>query len=326
MTARPVHLLAMVARTALLTLAVVASLLTFPNAVPWMIAGWLTWHSAARLGGRSGLLPVVLGTAVAIVKLVPFSLPMVSLGAAIGLAWLAGWLAASDRTKPPPRWVRLAGLAMVWLAWAAMAFDWFAAAHTRRKPALRADRPIVCLGDSLTSDGTPRGGYPERLARRLSVPVLNRGRPGLSATEAARRRLAEVLADEPQAVVVELGGHEFNQDRPRGEARAALETIIRECRLAGAEVILMEIPRGYLLDPYRFLERELARQYDLELIPDTSFRWIILNSKEVPPGKWHSGPHLADDALHPNDAGQEYLAEKVAETLRRLYGPEICKD
>jgi acyl-CoA thioesterase I len=105
-----------------------------------------------------------------------------------------------------------------------------------------------------------------------------------------------------------------------------LEEIIRECRLAGAEVILMEIPRGFMFDRYRFLERELARQYDLELIPDTCFRWIILNSKEMPPGAWHSGPHLADDALHPNAAGQEHLADKVAETLQRLYGPEICKE
>ena len=84
MTARLVPRLARVAKTALLSLAVVASLLVFPNAVPWMIAGWLAVWSLARRGGRGGWLPLALGTAVVIAKLVPLSLPMVSLGVAIG--------------------------------------------------------------------------------------------------------------------------------------------------------------------------------------------------------------------------------------------------
>jgi acyl-CoA thioesterase I len=96
------------------------------------------------------------------------------------------------------------------------------------------------------------------------------------------------------------------------------------CRDAGAEVVLMEMPRGYMIDPFAGLERDLARQYDLELVPDTAIRHLFLVSPALPPGMWLGGPFLTeDDGVHPNDLGNRFLARSVADALARMYGPAV---
>jgi hypothetical protein len=88
-------------------------------------------------------------------------------------------------------------------------------------------------------------------------------------------------------------------------------------------VVLMEIPRGFLTDPYAGVERELARQYDLELISDSAIRQLVLFSPYAPPGMWINGNHLSDDGLHPNSRGNEHLANRVARSLSRIFGQAI---
>ena len=88
--------------------------------------------------------------------------------------------------------------------------------------------------------------------------------------------------------------------------------------------MLMEIPRGFIVDPYSGLERELARKLDLELIPDTVIRNLILLSPSSPLGDSLSKPYLSDDGLHPNPMGAHYLAKKVGRSLVRMYGPNIA--
>ncbi len=87
----------------------------------------------------------------------------------------------------------------------------------------------------------------------------------------------------------------------------------------------MEIPRGFLTDPYAGLERELARQYDLELISDSAIRQLVLFSPYAPPGMWMKEGHLSDDGLHPNARGNAHLAEQATCALRHLYGPEVLR-
>jgi lysophospholipase L1-like esterase len=43
-----------------------------------------------------------------------------------------------------------------------------------------------------------------------------------------------------------------------------------------------------------------------------------------PPGMWTNGPFLTEsDGVHPNERGNELLAQVVAEALERIYGPQI---
>jgi lysophospholipase L1-like esterase len=205
-------------------------------------------------------------------------------------------------------------LATVWIAWAIMFYDWHTAAHASRRLALRPGDRVACLGDSLTSGLAPIGGYPKELAAIIEAEVLDFGHPGITSEEGLRH-LPKLLSQRPRVVVIELGGHDFLKNVDRSVARSNLVTLITAIQQAGGEPILMEIPRGFMVDPYAGLERELTREYDLELISDTCIRKLVLYSPYAPPGLWTGGPHLSDDGLHPNAAGNRVLAEAVARAL-----------
>jgi lysophospholipase L1-like esterase len=214
---------------------------------------------------------------------------------------------------------------VLWIAWGGMALDWYAAAHCRNPVALSPDRPVVCFGDSMTSLGA-HGGYPRNLQGLISVPVVNLGIGGISARQAADEHLLELTNLNPQAVVIELGGHDFLHGYSRASTKACLKSIIDTVRQAGAEVVLMEVPRDFISDPYWGLEREIARQEGVELVPDTALRKIFLRSTVFPPGSWLGEPYLTDETgIHANERGNQILAESVAAALEQMYGPRIRK-
>ena len=121
--------------------------------------------------------------------------------------------------------------------------------------------------------------------------------------------LPSLIKANPQVVVIELGGHDFLKGYSRAATKENLEKIVDTCRSIGAEVIVMEIPRGFITDPFAALEREMARQKSLELIPDTAIRRLVLWSPHAPPGMWlRPESRLSDDGLHPNAQGNRMLA------------------
>lgn len=305
-------------RAILACLVVGASLFVFPNAVPWMIAAWLLAYTIVSLRGRQGWLLLAACFAIVAVKGTPWLPGLIALAVAAGIVAVARALLLRFKIATEQRVVAVS-LAVLWLAWGVMLFDWHTSMHASRRPQLQPDRPVVCLGDSLTAFDPPSRGYPVRLKEKISLPIVNLGWPG-STTAGGLSRIDRVLEASPQAVVIEFTGNDAAQGRSRQEVEEAYERIVAACREAGAEVILIEVPRGYITDPYLGLERRLARKYDLELIPDTILRRLWLSGPVLPPGSWTSGPYLTEsDGIHPNQRGEDYLAQQVAARLKRLF-------
>jgi lysophospholipase L1-like esterase len=300
------------------TVGVATSLFVFPSVVPWMIAGWLGYHTILVLRGRPGWIPLATCAIIVLVKNVDWPWALLLL-AGITLA-IGVWrgVRAWKRPDSATRRANFVSLAGVWAAWFAFTWTWMVDAQSSRAPELDANRPVVCIGDSLTSYG-----YPERLAELLAIPVLNLGIDGITSGDGVEL-LPKLIDANPQIVIIELGGHDFLQGHTRVETKANLQKIVDASQSIGAEVILMEIPRAFIVDPFGGLERELARENDLELIPDTAIRRLVLWSPFAPPGIWLGSDHyLSDDGLHPNARGNELMAEYVAEALVRLYGSQI---
>jgi acyl-CoA thioesterase I len=312
-------------------LVIVASLVVFPDAIPWLIAAWLLAYTVLVLLRRPGLLCLGACTAILVFKRLPLAPGLLGMIAAMLAAIMLGIVHA--RKGGPALSRRMAWLSVLalWIAWGGMTADWYAATHCHHPVVLKADRPIVCFGDSMTSCAS-MGAYPRDLQKLVSLPVVDMGIGGISARQGAEDHLPEVLRHNPQAVVIELGGHDYlrSYERPgysRASTKADLKTIIAASRQIGAEVLLMEIPRAYMSDPFWGLEREIAREEDVELIPDTAMRTLFLHSSTIPPGSWLGGPYLTDDTgIHPNARGNQILAEAVAKALERMYGPRIRKD
>jgi acyl-CoA thioesterase I len=127
--------------------------------------------------------------------------------------------------------------------------------------------------------------------------------------------------------VIELGGHDHNADnKPRSATKANLAKLIEAFLDQDTAVILIEIPRGFIADPYDGLERELAAEYDLQLIDDSVIRRFVFNSPIIPPGMWlDPSRRYSDDGLHPNTLGNQHFAHVVSQSLVRVFGDAILK-
>ncbi len=307
---------------------VTASLLVFPNGISWLIAAWLLAYTLLALGGRRGFVCLGVCTAVLVAKgLTPA--PGLLMLLAVMLAVIGiGLFHVRRREGRRPSW-RFVWISMIvlWIGWGGMTFDWIHAAHIRHSVALKGNRPVVCFGDSMTSLKM-FGGYPQVLQKRISLPVVDEATYGWSAKQVVESRtlLTEIARHNAQVMVIELGAHDYLNSNTRAETKANLKKIIDASRKMGAEVVLMETPRAYIFDPFWGLEREIAREEDVELIPDTALRIIFLHSPILPPGSWRGPPYLTDEGgIHPNAAGNEILADSVAAALERMYGPAILR-
>lgn len=138
--------------------------------------------------------------------------------------------------------------------------------------------------------------------------------------------MERVIEHNPQVVVIELGGHDFLKGSGRQATKENLTAMIRECRRNGAEVVLMEIPRGFIFDPYASLEREIAYQEDVELVPDTWLRQIVIMGSASPLGMLMPEWRLCDDGIHSNQRGSKSIAKHVAVALHEMYGDQVLAE
>jgi lysophospholipase L1-like esterase len=314
-------LLGLAARTLLVAAAVTISLLTFPAGMPWMIAAWLACASWLAIRSRDTRWPVAVAAAVVLLKGTEWTLPLVLIALASACLAVASPI-GQQRTR---RACAVAAIVFAWIGWAWYAWDSHAAATAGEPKPIDVERPLVLLGDSLTAGIGRNEGCAAPLGEILAVRVVDLSTPGATAS-AARRRLADLDALRPGIVVVELGGNDFMQGRTREEARDDLEHIVQHARGLDAEVILMAAPRGLIRDSYAEIELSLARQYDLHVIHDSVFRWIVLRGATTPIGAVLGEPYPTDDGLHPNSRGSRLVAERIAAALRDIYGPQVLTD
>lgn len=166
---------------------------------------------------------------------------------------------------------------------------------------------IIAFGDSLTSGyGAGEGeAYPAELSKRIGMPVINAGVSG-DTTEAALARLErDVLARDPRIVIVGLGGNDFLRRTPVAETEANLRAIVARIQDAGAMVVLLGFRFPSLDANYEAMYERIARDEKCLLIPDL-LDGILAK------------PSLRSDAIHPNAAGYELMAERISGPLSKL--------
>ncbi len=182
---------------------------------------------------------------------------------------------------------------------------------------VRGEGPLVAfLGDSLTSGWRLREeqAYPALVARRLAargrpIRVVNAGRSGDTAAQGLAR-LPAVLRLKPDVLVVALGINDALRGLPVENAEVALRRITVDAQAAGARVILVGFrPRAAQspgTDAFEAMYARLATERRVAFVPD------LLEGVAGHPEL------LFADRLHPNETGQQHLAETVARSLELL--------
>jgi acyl-CoA thioesterase-1 len=182
-------------------------------------------------------------------------------------------------------------------------------------------KTILVFGDSLSAAygiAAQRGWVAllaERLEReRLDYSVVNASISG-ETTAGGRSRLPEALArHKPSILILELGANDGLRGLPVAEMRKNLETMIRQAKKAGAQVLLvgMRVPPNYGPE----YEREfaaafgaLAKQWRTALVP------FLLEGLAEDLAKFQP------DRIHPTAEAQPILLDNVWKALRPLLRP-----
>ncbi len=167
---------------------------------------------------------------------------------------------------------------------------------------------ILVLGDSITAGYglKPEEAYPYLLSQKIKLPIVNRGVSGDTTSDALARLSKDILTAKPWLVIIALGGNDFLQKVPKTITEQNLKKIVTQVQAEKAIAVILGMNLGLFTDEYQHLYQRVAQETNSYLIPQI-LKGILDNPK-----------HRQQDIIHPNQIGQEILADKVAKSLSPL--------
>ncbi len=174
------------------------------------------------------------------------------------------------------------------------------------KRELNRDQVVVAFGDSLTvGHGTPPGkNYVTYLSEALNIPIINSGKSGDTTADALIRFNEDVADKNPDVVMVLLGGNDLIKNGSSEEyVYTNLKIIIKHIQKIGAKVILIGVTKD-VAPLYEAMYEKLAWEMRVDGYVPNILGGIILRKD------------LMFDEIHPNDRGQEIIAERILPVLK----------
>jgi len=191
-------------------------------------------------------------------------------------------------------------------------------------PALADPVRIAALGDSLTQGyglATEDGLVPQLQAwldaRGHEVVVINAGVSG-DTTAGGLSRLDWTLADNPDAMIVALGGNDLLRGIDPAVSRANLSAILTRLQADGVPALLVGLPAPGNYGPdftaaFEAMYPDLAAEFDAGLLPDMLGP---ISEKHL------TGQAFMDlmqaDGIHPNAAGVALIVEAMGPAVEAL--------
>lgn len=203
--------------------------------------------------------------------------------------------------------------------------------HTAQRLAKGKYLTIVALGSSSTY-GTgatrPEYAYPNRLAALLQarfptvrIRVINRGVGGEVGIGTAARIARDVLPENPDLVIWQVGTNDVLHDLPSAAVMAAVRAGIQQIRRAGTDVILMDVQYApAVLRHASYHEIEHALRATARSTGTPLFHRFALMRDWAEQGRMKMSAMIGRDHLHMTDASYDCLARQLgASILRRAH-------
>lgn len=169
-----------------------------------------------------------------------------------------------------------------------------------------AGEQIIAFGDSITAGAGvgPQAAYPSLLSQTLGLPVVNLGRNGDTTETALNRLQQDVISADPWLVIVGLGGNDFLRQVPLAQTEQNLREIVTRLQQQGAIVVVLGMNVYPFNGDYEALYQRVATETQAHLIPG-----VLEGLNDT---------RYLYDQIHPNQAGHQILANRVAEGLQPL--------
>ena len=125
------------------------------------------------------------------------------------------------------------------------------------------------------------------------------------ATVGSAIRLAVQVKGENAMVLLEIGGNDLFGGTPYGQFRSDLRNVLKQVSGAGRKVVMLELPLFPWQIEYGKIQRELAKEFDVTLLPKRIFAGVL------------SVKGVSNDLAHLTAKGHELMAEKMWSVLAR---------
>jgi acyl-CoA thioesterase-1 len=223
--------------------------------------------------------------------------------AAILLATFSVWFITSNSAKPSKAVVGLRLSAAIVLFVSVLALTASEFSHRKTPLITGASRDhLAVIGDSISSGIDPRSpNWPNILQQLTGIPVKNLSKPGAGVIEA--RAMAESITSEDRVVLIEIGGNDLLSGTTSTGFERSLDSLLSKLTAPGRTVVMFELPLLPNRVEYGRIQRRLASNYGVWLIPKRYFAEMI------------SGANATSDGLHLSQRGGRQMALLVAKVL-----------
>lgn len=165
-------------------------------------------------------------------------------------------------------------------------------------------RTLCVVGDSVTAglnDGEVT--WPKQVSRRVSTSVVDASQPG--ATLKSAQKQVELLNQQGgDVLLLEIGGNDLLEGLPLAEFERDMDQLLEVCQQPGRSTVMFELPLPPLAMRYLAIQRRLAKQHRVTLIPRRRFLQVL------------TAPQSTVDGIHLSKSGQTRMADLVQKLLK----------
>lgn len=165
---------------------------------------------------------------------------------------------------------------------------------------------IIAFGDSLVEGvgATAGNDFVSLLSAKIGLSIINLGVSG-NTTKDGLARVGELDKYKPKIVLLLLGGNDHLKKIPIETTFENLGKIIENIQARGAVVFLLGVKGNLLGDNFKPEFERLRQKYK------TAYVSNVLD------GLFGRAEYMADP-IHPNDAGNKIIAERIFPVLEKL--------
>jgi len=158
---------------------------------------------------------------------------------------------------------------------------------------------LYVIGDSISAGLYSRDRtWPRVLREEQGVDIVDLSRDGETAGSAAQEQAPRIKTSDG-AVLLEIGGNDLLGVTPVSMFAQDLRDLLEVVCVQGRTVLMFELPLPVTHVRYGYIQRRLAKEFDVTLIPKRCFTYFL------------SGELSTHDTIHLSDEGHRKLARVV---------------
>jgi acyl-CoA thioesterase-1 len=187
--------------------------------------------------------------------------------------------------------------------------------HFPDKIAMDKVEQIYVIGDSISAGmgNAEERTWTVRLSEELEIPVVNLAVAGATASSALRKQVPEVTGPN-NLVFLEIGGNDLLNHNSTKQYETDLMEIIRKLKTSSNQIIWFELPLLPQYYTYGRIQRKLAKQYNINVIPKSVLTTVFCTK------------NATSDGIHLTPKGHEIMKQRIQKLLHQKGGTHEDKN